>query len=507
MTIPKRFRVSRRAVLAILLGAALPAAATAAGSGRREFDRVFKKTLPLASGQKLSIEHRNGDLRIETGREPQVVIEAAIHVSSSDEEGARRFANEIEIDAREVPGGVSVRTRYPERKWTLEGHGDVSIAVDYRIRMPEGANLEAENRFGNTWVSGIKGSAAVRNTNGTITLRDGKGKQRLENTFGTVDVSGNDGDVTIVNSNGAVAVRGITGSLDVQDRFGRVEVSKVSRRCAVNNSNGEVRVSEAGGPVEVTSSFGTVELSAIQGDVSVVSANGRVIARDIRGKARLETRFGAIDASAIAGDVTASNGNSPITLADIEGAADVRGSHGDIRLLRVKKGARVSCGNGRVSLADVGAAAYVKTSFGLVDAARIGGDLTVESANGAVRVSDVKGGASVRTSFGPVSLQGVEGPVDVDNQNGSIEVLRSGAAKGCRNISLKTSFAAIRFFPPENAGYSINARTSFGKIRSDFPVAPAEGLSESSLRGKIGDGRCELTLTNANGSIELLKPR
>jgi hypothetical protein len=53
----------------------------------------------------------------------------------------------------------------------------------------------------------------------------------------------------------------------------------------------------------------------------------------------------------------------------------------------------------------------------------------------------------------------------------------------------------------------VNARTSFGKILTEFPVASTEGPSEGSLRGKIGDGRCELTLTNANGSIELLKPR
>jgi hypothetical protein len=111
----------------------------------------------------------------------------------------------------------------------------------------------------------------------------------------------------------------------------------------------------------------------------------------------------------------------------------------------------------------------------------------------------------VRTSFAPVSLQGVEGAVDVDNRNGSIEVRRAGGGKACRNVSLKTSFGAIRFFPAQNAGYTVDARTSFGRIRSDFPVASGETLSEGSLRGKIGDGQCELSLTNANGSIELLK--
>ena len=32
-------------------------------------------------------------------------------------------------------------------------------------------------------------------------------------------------------------------------------------------------------------------------------------------------------------------------------------------------------------------------------------------------------------------------------------------------------------------------------------------LSQDSLTGKIGDGRCALDLTDANGSIDLLKGR
>ena len=170
------------------------------------FDRSFKKTLPLAAGQKLSIEHSNGEIRIETHRQSEVSIEASIHVSSSDEEGASKFSNEIEIEAVEKPGGVSLRTRIPEKKWSFQGKGYVSYAVDYQIRMPEGAELEASTRFGNISVTGLKAAASLHNSNGTIVFKDGKGSQRLENSFGTVEVSGNNGPVTITNSNGAVVV-------------------------------------------------------------------------------------------------------------------------------------------------------------------------------------------------------------------------------------------------------------------------------------------------------------
>ena len=499
---------------AALLLAALPAAAFAAESPRREFDRSFQKTLPLATGRKLTIEHSNGDITIETGREPQVSIDASIHVSSSDEEGASRFAAEIEVEVRESAGGISIRTRYPERKWNFTGRGFVSYAVNYRIRMPEGAELEAVNHFGNVSLTGLKAPASVRNSNGAVTFREGKGKHRLENSFGSIEISGNAGEMTVVNSNGSVKVTDVEGPLEVRDRFGRVTVSKVGKRCLVHNSNGEVTVSDVSGSVEVTNSFGAVDVSNVA-EAAVVNTNGRVTARTVRGAARLETQFGAIDASGIGGDATVAGGNSPITLMDVGGSADVRGSFGAIHVARVKKGVKVVCGNSSVDISDIGGAGYVKTSFGLAEAARVAGDLTVENTNGAVRAAAIKGGANVRTSFASVSLDGVEGPVEVDNQNGSIEVrlLPGSAGKPCGRVALKSSFGGIRLFLPENAGYAVNARTSFGKIRSELLVTASGTLSESSLAGqgslagKIGDGRCPLDITDNNGSIDLLKGR
>ena len=78
--------------------------------GREEFRRTFQKTLPLSPGQTLQVDHSHGDLRIRTHTEPQVKIDATIRVSSSDEEGAQKFSNDIEVTAEPTSGGVIVRT-------------------------------------------------------------------------------------------------------------------------------------------------------------------------------------------------------------------------------------------------------------------------------------------------------------------------------------------------------------------------------------------------------------
>jgi DUF4097 and DUF4098 domain-containing protein YvlB len=110
----------------------------------------------------------------------------------------------------------------------------------------------------------------------------------------------------------------------------------------------------------------------------------------------------------------------------------------------------------------------------------------------------------VRTSFGAVTLEGVGGAIDVDNQNGAVDIRRL-VGKACQKISVKTSFAPIRIALPDNASYTMTARTSFGKIHSDFSITTAGALSGESLSGKIGDGRCEMTLSDSNGNIEIVK--
>ena len=81
----------------------------------------------------------------------------------------------------------------------------------------------------------------------------------------------------------------------------------------------------------------------------------------------------------------------------------------------------------------------------------------------------------------------------------------AGLSAGCTKLTLKTSFAPIRIYLPEGSGYAVSARTSFGRINTELPVASSGSVSGESLSGKIGDGRCELTLNNSNCNIDLLK--
>jgi DUF4097 and DUF4098 domain-containing protein YvlB len=128
----------------------------------------------------------------------------------------------------------------------------------------------------------------------------------------------------------------------------------------------------------------------------------------------------------------------------------------------------------------------------------------VENSNGGVKASNTQG-AQVTTSFGPVILDGVAGPITVENQNGAVDAT-SSLHGGCQPILIRTSFSTLRVRLNPDASYRVAARTSFGKIRSDFPLNVSGSISSDALSGTIGGGRCEMRLTDSNGAIEILKP-
>jgi DUF4097 and DUF4098 domain-containing protein YvlB len=190
---------------------------------------------------------------------------------------------------------------------------------------------------------------------------------------------------------------------------------------------------------------------------------------------------------------------------DIRGAVTLKSSFGAIEATNIPKGIRAVTGNGAITLTDIGADAYAKTSLGSIDAERINGNLTAEDSNGSVTARNVKGDTTVTTSFSGVTLESIGGRIRVDNQNGGISVTALRPASGCRDISLKTSFSSIHVRIPEGVGYNLAARTSFGRVSSELPVTATGNIGGESLNGTIGQGGCQLQLTNSNGSIEIAK--
>jgi hypothetical protein len=528
--------VSAAAFVFVLSGAAPTLTAYPA---QEQISRDFQKTLTLPAGQSFRIENKFGEIRIhgESGRD--VKISATIHVQADSHDQAQSYADKIRIDVEQTSQGVQVRTNYPEESHNWFGRKNISYSVDYDVAVPADSPLSVKNSFGSINAAGVRSKSEFDNSHGSLTVRD-SGAARLTNSFGSVEMSGAAGDVSITDNNGSVEVSDLKGAVDVRNRFGSITVRNIQGAATINGGNGSVSVSDAGsaniitsfgradarnihgdlaihdnngsieiaavgGAADITDSFGNVTFSDVKGRVNCTTSNGRVEAKSLSGNSvTIRDSFGNLDLDTISGSLTAETTNGKITVRSAHGTVDLKSSFGAIEASDIPKGIRAVTANGAITLTDIGADAFAKTSFGSVTIERVGGNLTVEDQNGSVTARNVKGDARVTTSFSGVTLDSIGGKIAVDNQNGAISVLAARAGS-CRDISLKTSFSAIRVRIPEGLGYNVTAHTSFGRITSDLPVTSTGAVGGDSLTGTIGSGGCQLQLIDSNGSIEIAK--
>ena len=59
----------------------------------------------------------------------------------------------------------------------------------------------------------------------------------------------------------------------------------------------------------------------------------------------------------------------------------------------------------------------------------------------------------------------------------------------CSPVSIKSSFGPVRLYLPEDAAFTVNAHTSFGKITTQLPLTISGSPSSDTLTGRLGDGR------------------
>jgi hypothetical protein len=128
----------------------------------------------------------------------------------------------------------------------------------------------------------------------------------------------------------------------------------------------------------------------------------------------------------------------------------------------------------------------------------------VTSGNSAIRLNGIGGEVYAKTTFSGVTIADAAGPITVENQNGSVTV-EAKSGQRCQPIALHTSFAPIRVTVPWGLGYSVTARTSFGRIHSAHEMAVVGDLSPETVTAKIAGGGCDLKLVDQNGNIDILK--
>lgn len=125
------------------------------------------------------------------------------------------------------------------------------------------------------------------------------------------------------------------------------------------------------------------------------------------------------------------------------------------------------------------------------------------------------------TTNGAVHCVNLESVVEADTTNGNVEVSTSewasakttngsvrvamGNAQWSGKLQLMTTNGSVDVTLPASAEFKVDAATTNGGIRSDFPITVQGTFGPKSLSGTVGGGGRELKLETTNGGIELKK--
>ena len=253
-------------------------------------------------------------------------------------------------------------------------------------------------------------------------------------------------------------------------RFKTSLVVKVPKRSSitVDNRNGTVEITGLTGDQSVNNSFGKVTVLRIEGAVAITSKNDTVTVEEIQGPTTIFNEFGNVEARRLGGTL------------------DVRHRNGNVEVESVK-------GNTKVS-----------SSFGSIDVKDIGGTLDVNARNTSVQVARVENDVVVENQFQSIQLEGLKGGLRINNRNGNVDAKYDQPPR--RNIQIDSQFADVTLTLPPSSTFTIDARTRFSPVSSDFSeLTVREDRERHTISGQVGTGGPEIRIDNRNGSINIEK--
>jgi hypothetical protein len=346
--------------------------------------------------------------------------------------------------------------------WDITGNSyQFSQHLDKEV--PSGSAIEVINRYGNIEISAAETNQISLDVAKTIIARDEAEAASLEKAFSYDIVQEGNRYRVISNYNrDQNSVRG--------RRYKTSLTLKVPRSATltVNNRYGNVEISNLTGEQTVRNAFGRVALTSITGNIDVQNKNDTVVVEDVTGSGTVSNEFGRVEVRRLTGGLELRNRN---------GSVEVEQIQGDTKLTN---------------------------SFGETSVADVKGSLNVDSRMGSVEASRVAKDVNVRNQFQSVRLDDVQGSIDVDNRNGSVDVKFTQPPKN--NVRISSRFSDISVVIPSGSSFSVDARSRFSSISTDYSELTASNEAEkNTLIGRVGSGGPDIHIDNQNGNIHLGK--
>lgn len=198
-------------------------------------------------------------------------------------------------------------------------------------------------------------------------------------------------------------------------------------------------------------------------------------------------------------DLKTAGGN--ISVDDLEGRVQCKTSGGSLRFGNIYGPVLGRTSGGSITLNDCNGEVDVHTSGGSIKMGEVDGDVEAKTSGGSIRIESARGNVYAKTSGGSITVEEVMGHIEAGTSGGSITAhITRQPRNDCR---LTTSGGSVNIYLASDINVHVDARTSGGRVKTDFPVTITGELSKNRLNAEINDGGPELYLRTSGGNINL----
>ncbi|CCQ92820.1 hypothetical protein CULT_110058 [[Clostridium] ultunense Esp] len=157
---------------------------------------------------------------------------------------------------------------------------------------------------------------------------------------------------------------------------------------------------------------------------------------------------------------------------------------------------------GAIKIEDLGLnKLYIKGELGDIDISNIAlNELEAKSSLGKISIDNISSSKNkLSTDLGAIEAKNIEGPLEAKTNLGSIDLEYD---KIDWDIKAESDSGSIKILLPSDSNFHIDASTDLGNIKNNYPLDISE-KSDTKLKGKVGNGKNNITLSVSLGSINI----
>ena len=218
--------------------------------------RVLIRAEKLASGSKLWVKNRNGDISV-VGWEKE-----EMHLIAEIRDTDRR---RVEVLIQQKDGDLDIETVFQQPFWSFDWGLVLSPRCEMTIFVPRRLSGFFRTTNGSIFISYVDGYAHCETNNGDIQVKHFSGEALLETKNGTIEGQDLQARLRATTTNGRVLLTSVDGGIAAQTTNGNIVAKDLNgwgEGISLLTTNGSIDISlgEAAGEITAESSEGSLDI-------------------------------------------------------------------------------------------------------------------------------------------------------------------------------------------------------------------------------------------------------